>query len=1196
MKHCTARFGAVLAVVATLGVAQAKTIVVNTENNADFSAGKTNLVRAISLLADGDTINFNIPGGGVHYLLTPVDGYPLITNSSVTLDGYSQPGAVPNSNPIHAANNAQIKIVLSSTNGNGMAIRLAAEAAVGHTFARPGFNNNDNVILGFFRGTNNWVKGFCFQGVCGPAESFYNGNAGPLMGIGFMADDPDTQPWPDANGGNWHVSGCWFGLNPANGQPVYMPDGKLATPIHGLDMERHRNNAQTKVNYAQPGVLGVAANSPNPRAEFNVILTPVAAVLTGLNYRLSGNFFNVLPDGMSNFDIAYMADATTILNSGNADAMVIIARQGDNMVIGTDGNGVNDDQEGNVFGGTSAYPFNNPAFCRYRCIDAFYGPSPSTPAQGTNNIIAGNYFGVAIDGVTRFTNSAPIRTGFATTGDTQIGSDFDGVSDALEGNVICNNYPFSTHFLNPGGTDATPEATLEGRAANSQSQGFSGINTGARVSFRGNVTIGNDLLPYKFANPPANSLPYFTNYSAPYLDVNSAAGLIPVLTPTNIFPRLTGAFPIGINGYTTVVLDIYELDPEGWANGKLFAEPELSDLSTYTNGFPQGKRYLGSVTVPNTGFFDINLPASAGVVTVTANYSKDAAGAHKGRVHTSNFSMPAYVLPGGAASVGLTQVVTDVACWFDTTIGTNGGVTNGPIILANQPAVATLGNWEPYVSALGDSTFLVEFNTFANDGTYINQNNAVAKQPAAGGPAKVDYAFYADNGQPFKAQLNLSRQNGNPGKVAGDLRYGADKFITMAEASLGQLPEFQTVARWGNNNIYQGTDRYPCEQIFSLNPITLAQTPQGNAWDYHYGPFVGVMGAGNNAPQVGRTGGRPNFLDNGNIVVMWDDRSSILNTDNELVSFSIMQPNGTQIKTATLASLLDIFDNMCAVKGGFVIRAHGELLFYNNAGTLMFSNNVVSSGMNFGGSADTGGRGDGIRIGGDIRSSYVFVAGTINGGGGSAELGVAAWDVRTGQFVGGAVVTDGDPTVEQSDRASVAVDALNRVCVVWAYKPDRNVFGYQIAARVAQFDGKNFNWQTHTFYPFVNHDQDPNNVLGFSMVGPTVAMNTRQICVAAKGYFNNVNNAAAGPNSLSEQTVYTVVSHPAPVAAPQPTVAITKSGSNLNLNWDGEAGLFTVQTRSSLSSGGWANATAGNVAPPVSIPAGNGPLFVRLAR
>ena len=47
---------------------QAKIITVNTADNTDFSAGKTNLVTAINALADGDTIQFNISGSGVHRL------------------------------------------------------------------------------------------------------------------------------------------------------------------------------------------------------------------------------------------------------------------------------------------------------------------------------------------------------------------------------------------------------------------------------------------------------------------------------------------------------------------------------------------------------------------------------------------------------------------------------------------------------------------------------------------------------------------------------------------------------------------------------------------------------------------------------------------------------------------------------------------------------------------------------------------------------------------------------------------------------------------------------------------------------------------------------------------------------------------------------------------------------------------------
>src|SRR5690242_7621639 len=83
----------------------ARNIVVTTVDNLSTAPGKTNLVQAISQLRDGDTIQFNIPGapGTVFYLETPPGGYPIITNNNVTIDGYSQPGASPNTNPIHSA-------------------------------------------------------------------------------------------------------------------------------------------------------------------------------------------------------------------------------------------------------------------------------------------------------------------------------------------------------------------------------------------------------------------------------------------------------------------------------------------------------------------------------------------------------------------------------------------------------------------------------------------------------------------------------------------------------------------------------------------------------------------------------------------------------------------------------------------------------------------------------------------------------------------------------------------------------------------------------------------------------------------------------------------------------------------------------------------------------------------------------------
>ena len=145
------------------------------------------------------------------------------------------------------------------------------------------------------------------------------------------------------------------------------------------------------------------------------------------------------------------------------------------MLIGTDGDGVNDANERNIIGGvvpTSISPDNG-----YPHNIEFYH------VTGTNIVIAGNYIGVGIDGVTRFTNGVA-----AFNGDTDVlsydqglirmGSDFDGISDALEANVIFNNYPPelfpASDFPGPDGVNFFDELNK---------------NATTTISLRGNVLV-----------------------------------------------------------------------------------------------------------------------------------------------------------------------------------------------------------------------------------------------------------------------------------------------------------------------------------------------------------------------------------------------------------------------------------------------------------------------------------------------------------------------------------------------------------------------------------------------------------------------------------------------------------------------------------------------------------------------------------
>ncbi len=384
--------------------------------------------------------------------------------------------------------------------------------------------------------------------------------------------------------------------------------------------------------------------------------------------------------------------------------------------------------------------------------------------------------------------------------------------------------------------------------------------------------------------------------------------------------------------------------------------------------------------------------------------------------------------------------------------------------------------------------------------------------------------------------------------MAGDKRSGATTFITQAEVSIGQLPDFQLVNRWANNNIYQGVNRYAAEQIFTLNPLSLAQTPVANAWDYVYGPFVGVMGLGNNAPQCTRTGGRCDFLDNGNIVVMIADRTCIL-SPGEVATFAIIEPNGNIVKGPTLVDPRNIWDNMCAFKGGFCIRVVDAIYFYDNDGNLKHVNNLAVANANldtiFGstGASYYMDRGDFTRVASDIRSRYVYLAGGVTIPGSAANpCMMAIWDGGTGAFVLNAMVSsDLDPEFLYVDRTALAVNAENDVCVVYDGIADTTApYNPQAIARVLNFNGHRVTPRTPSFFAFVNSDNRKTvkaaggTPQGFLTITPNVSMTSKAICIAAKGWINSINNPAGGPDTLNLYngvtgftTVYTVISRPA---------------------------------------------------------------------
>ena len=554
---------------------QAAVITVTTANSINPGAAETSLAEAIEAVSDGDVIRFNISGDGPHYLVTPPSGYPEITSHNITIDGYSQPGALPNTSPILAPNNAQIKIVLDSRDGGGTVLN------------HDGYSVSESGVLGVVGATNVTIRGL---GFLGQIVENVSGDTPALYFVSFAKKAT-----------HGHVNGCWMGVD-LDGTNVFGANA-------GVTGFRFREGLEEFLSdNISVGVGSAATNAP---AEFNVFAgMQIPVIVEGADLRISGNYLNVLPSGTN--------DVNNALNGLPNEGAIQVGRDGRGTLIGTDGDGVNDENERNIFGGVipqTIDPLNG-----YRHVIEFYGSGARSDV-----VVAGNYFGVGIDGTTRFTHGVPVISG--QTSNTRIGSDFDGVSDVIEGNWIFNNYPAELFTADVIVRDFLDSA-----------------GSGAEISVRGNRLINNFAPP---VSPLRDSGFFISNYySKAILDVS--AGITPELSSESNVGQLIGRVPIvDTFVYPTTIVDVYLPDAEGLAN----SVPEL------TNAFLQGAVYLGSFVEgssedlnPAEGEFEFNIRglnlAQETLLTATANFSESPSGTHNARTLTTPFAQP--IALGGA--------------------------------------------------------------------------------------------------------------------------------------------------------------------------------------------------------------------------------------------------------------------------------------------------------------------------------------------------------------------------------------------------------------------------------------------------------------------------------------------------------------------------------------------------------------------
>jgi hypothetical protein len=287
----------------------------------------------------GLTILFNIPGGGVH-TISPATALPTIT-TSMTIDGYTQPGASLNTNPPTAGTNAAIKIEI---NGGGL-----------------GFS-------GLFAPSGRLtVRGLAIGGM---ANAIYTVGGGSVITGNFIGTDATGMiARPNSNHGIQAVNGVIGGPNPGdrnvvsacNGAAVFGGALLIQGNIIGLNAAGTASlgNVVAGIGAGNGSVIG--GTTPGER---NVIAgNGNTALSVGDSCTVSGNYIGVDLTGSTSL------------------------AEFDEVVVG----GSN-----NTIGGTAGTSPGGP--CTGACNVIGGAATPAILVIGSGHVIAGNFIGLNASG------------------------------------------------------------------------------------------------------------------------------------------------------------------------------------------------------------------------------------------------------------------------------------------------------------------------------------------------------------------------------------------------------------------------------------------------------------------------------------------------------------------------------------------------------------------------------------------------------------------------------------------------------------------------------------------------------------------------------------------------------------------------------------------------------------------------------
>ena len=285
-------------------------------------------------------IQFNIPGSGVQ-TISLTSALPALTQSNVTIDGYTQPAA------------------LAGTFSNRVInIQLVASLNVGFEWTIVASN-----IL---------VRGFDFVGQVGEGYAW--------LSVGVRYGTANTFS-------NVKIQGNFFNVSPTG--DAYLAPGTTnvggGVQIYG--------NVSGGISSGTNVIIGVDGDGINDDKEGNLSAAP-SNVNSGMydirdvdRITVAGNWEGLKPDGSTL--VNYLSSG----NSGHSNYDVYLGNC-TNSIVGTNGDGVSDVLERNVFadGAVGAWVTYNNAT----------GTNPSLSSEPLrepgNNIVTGNYIGTDVTG------------------------------------------------------------------------------------------------------------------------------------------------------------------------------------------------------------------------------------------------------------------------------------------------------------------------------------------------------------------------------------------------------------------------------------------------------------------------------------------------------------------------------------------------------------------------------------------------------------------------------------------------------------------------------------------------------------------------------------------------------------------------------------------------------------------------------